>query len=235
MLKELTIITITFNNPDELNTTYLSLKDFRDKGGKQVIINGGASVKHLIESDCTLIEEPDNGIYDALNKGIALITTDYFMLIHSGDFLASDAATLALELGRLKDDSLDILLNNCSIQFGNGKRLMNSRFWRPWMFKLGAQPPHPPIIYRKSAVEHIKYDVEHKTIADFKYLEDLFANKINYSIGNCTLVHMTSGGVTSSGIKSFFHVNQQFKKLKGPKKAIMFAIFRPFIKLLQML
>ena len=233
-IRDLTIVTITFNNEDELKMTYDSLERFRESGGSHIIVNGGRSIQPLIKN-VSLIEEPDNGIYDALNKGIKKVNTPFFMLIHSGDTLIESNAALEELISKMESNSLDLLLNDCSIEFGNGKRLMKSSKWKPWMFLFGAQPPHPPTIYRSSKVKSFHYDLSHPVIADFKYLEDLFKAKLNWDKGNKLLIHMSAGGATSSGIKSFFYVNQQFRRLKGPLKMILFAFTRPLIKVYQMI
>lgn len=235
MLHSLSIITITYNNPEEIISTYKSLKEFRNAGGTHIIINGGETIKELIDNDCILLEEPDKGIYDALNKGINQVNTTFFMLIHSGDILVERTANLEALLNKMSKEEVDFLLNDCSIEFGDKKRMMKSSKWKPWMFMLGAQPPHPPILYRTRAVSSFQYDVNHPIIADFKYLEDLFQSDLKWTKGNMLLIHMSAGGVTSSGLKSFLYVNKQFLKLKGPFKTTLFAIARPFIKVYQML
>lgn len=233
-LKELSVITITYNNEDELQKTYKSLEDFRSEGGKHIIVNGGKSVSGFVKN-VLLIEESDQGIYDAINKGISKVSTTYFMLIHSGDFLIETTKSLEILLKKLNDESLDILLNDCSIEYGNEKRYLKSSKWMPWMFKFGAQPPHPPTIYRTQSVSLLRYDLNHPVIADFKYLEDLFRVGVKWARGNLLLIHMSAGGATSSGVRSFFHVNKQFRKLKGPLIMAWFALTRPAIKVYQML
>ena len=233
-LQEFTVVTITYNNPEDLIKTYASLNDFREHGGTHIIVNGGNSVQSLV-NDVILIEEPDKGIYDALNKGIAHVITPYFMLIHSGDFLVATTKIFESLLVKMENEELDFLLNDCSIEFGQKKRLMKSSNWKHWMFKFGAQPPHPPTIYRTRSVSSYKYDLNHPVIADFKYLEDIINSNLKWSNGNHLLIHMSQGGATSSGLRSFFYVNRQFRKLKGPFKMVWFALARPLIKILQML
>ena len=233
-LQELTVVTITYNNEEDLIKTIESLNDFREHGGTHIIVNGGNSVASLV-NDVILIEEPDKGIYDALNKGIARVTTPYFMLIHSGDFLVETKEVLDSLLIKMENEELDFLLNDCSIEFGRKKRIMKSSNWKPWMFKFGAQPPHPPTIYRTKSVSSFIYDLNHPVIADYKYLEDLIYSNLKWSKGNQLLIHMSQGGATSSGLQSFFYVNEQFKKLKGPVKMLWFALTRPLIKVYQMI
>lgn len=235
MLQSLSIVTITYNNPEDLLNTYNSLKSFRKAGGQHIIVNGGSTIKRLIGDDCLLLEEPDRGIYDALNKGIELVQTPYLMLIHSGDLLVATVNVLEEQIALMREKQLDILLNDCSIEFGKGKRLMSSKNWKPWMFKFGAQPPHPPTIYRTTSVSSFQYDLNHPVIADFKYLEDIINSELKWSTGNHLIIHMSKGGATSSGFKSFFFVNKQFRKLKGPIKMLWFAFTRPLIKFYQMM
>lgn len=235
MLKSLSIITITFNNPEDLINTYNNLESFRKAGGQHIIVNGGTTIKQLIDDDCVLLEDSDKGIYDALNKGIQLVQTPYLMLIHSGDLLVATLKVLEDQLATMNERQLDILLNDCTIEFGTGKRLMSSKNWKPWMFKLGAQPPHPPTIYTSSFVESLKYDINHPVIADFDYLERIFKDMPKYDKGNQTLIYMSAGGKTSSGLSSFFTVNREFRRLKGIIVATCFIFTRPIIKIIQMI
>lgn len=232
-LQYLTVVTITYNNQEDLTKTFESLNDFREHGGTHIIVNGGNSVKSLVEN-VYLIEEPDKGIYDALNKGIAHVTTPFFMLIHSGDLLVETKKVLESLLIKMEHEELDFLLNDCSMEFGQTKRLVKSSSWRPWMFTFGAQPPHPPTIYRTRSVSSFQYDLNHPVIADYKYLENIIKSNLKWNKGNSLLVHMSKGGATSSGLQSFFYVNKQFRKLKGPMKMLWFAFTRPLIKFYQM-
>ena len=235
MLSSLSIITITYNNPEDLLNTYNSLESFRKAGGQHIIVNGGTTIKHLISDDCILLEGPDKGIYDALNKGINLVQTPYLMLIHSGDLFVATLNVLEEQISEMNKNQLDILLNDCTIEFGKSKRLMSSKNWKPWMFKLGAQPPHPPTIYKSSFVEHLKYDINHTVISDFDYLERVFKSTPQFGKGNQTLIHMSAGGKTSSGLSSFIRVNKEFRKLKGVLISTYFTLTRPIIKIIQMI
>ena len=235
MLPSLSIVTITYNNPEDLLKTYTSLESFRKAGGQHIIVNGGNTIKHLIGDDCVLLEEPDKGIYDALNKGINLVQTPYLMLIHSGDSFVATLHVLEEQITSMNENQLDILLNDCTIEFGKGKRLMSSKNWKPWMFRLGAQPPHPPTIYNYSSVKNIKYDTNHPIIADFDYLERIFKHKPKYDKTTQTLVFMSAGGKTTSGLSSFFSVNREFRKLKGIIVSSCFVFTRPLIKIIQMI
>jgi len=231
-MKNLSIITITYNNSKEFSLTYNNLKPFRKAGGTHIIINGGDSIKIKINNS-KLIEEPDAGIYDAINKGIKLVTTDYFMIIHSGDELIGDLKKLKFILNQMEKYNLDLSLNNCFINNTYLKRFIKSDNWNPWMLKVGVQPPHPPSIYKSTTFQNNYYDISIPVISDFKCFEEIFAKKIKFKKHKAMLVRMSPGGKTSGGWKSFFYVSIQFIKYKGLSKGILFFLFRPILKNLQ--
>lgn len=236
MLRNLSIITITYNNVDEFIKTYSSIAKFREQGVKHIIINGGKSIKSHIQNDCKLIEESDSGIYDALNKGISNVKTKYFMIIHSGDILITDPQTLSKQILLLDSSNHDILLNDCKIEFKTWSRNIRSKYWKSWMFSVGVSPPHPPIIYKLESVKNINYNLSQKVIADFFYLEHLICTtKLSYIKGNKLLIAMSPGGKTSSGIVSFITVSKGLIKEKGIFRSLLFFTCRPFIKVLQMI
>lgn len=228
-IKNLTIISITYNNEEELLRTYHSLKSFRHSQGTHIIINGGEPLKSTL-TNVIICEEPDLGIYDAINKGISKVVTPYFMLIHSGDIFISTVDTLNSQVALLENENYDILLNNCVIELRKGLRHMKADNWKPWMLAFGAQPPHPPTIYKTKFAKKFRYDLTLPIISDFKYFEEIFQNNIKWSSGNSRLIHMTRGGKTSSGIKSFVRVSFEFFKLKGIK-AVFLLVSRPLLKI----
>ena len=94
----LSIVTVTFNNPLELASTLSSIKEglFEVPQAKEtvevIIVDGGSN--HVSESiidemsvccNMVWIREHDNGIYDAMNKGIAIASRRCIMFLNSGD------------------------------------------------------------------------------------------------------------------------------------------------------
>lgn len=85
----ISVITVTFNNFEEFLATQVSLDAVANI--ERVVVNGGScqrTQKWLSErNDILYISEPDDGISDAFNKGVALSTRDYIAFLHSGDNL----------------------------------------------------------------------------------------------------------------------------------------------------
>lgn len=237
-LKNLTIITITFNDK-HINKTFESYKEHIHDGVKLIVVNGGFALKKTVidiinKNNLTLIEEPDKGRYDALNKGIKKVKTKYFMLVHAGDELLINPKDMTLTLDKMNTENSDLVLGNQYIDFYNKIRKHTVTFWKPWMLGFGAQPPHMPIIYKTLFVKNIVYDYSSNIIADHIYLTNLFNLKPRWIRSNKYHIKMLGGGVTSSGIKSFFVVSNEFRKEYGLLKASLMFFLRIPLKIIQM-
>ena len=231
-LKELTIITITYNNIGELENTVKSIYPIIQHS-THIIINGGKKIKKSkILMNSILIENEDKGIYDAINIGIDLVKSKYFMLIHSGDLFISNKKIVSLIIEKMNKENLDIYLNDAKLNFLGYSRKYRSRFWYPWMFNLGVQPPHLPIIYNKKFCVDLKYNVKNEVIADFEYLLDLFNKKPKFRKGDSFLINMAPGGLTTNGIRSYFKVSLEFIKNYGIISGVFMTVFRIPLKLL---
>lgn len=98
---KLSIITVCFNNIEGLKRTYNSIKGQTARDKFEWIVIDGASTdstpewlqEHESEID-KWISEPDNGIYNAMNKGVRIASGDYMLFLNSGDEL-KDSKTIA--------------------------------------------------------------------------------------------------------------------------------------------
>lgn len=231
---DLTIITITFNNEKELLFTMSYINPFIDLGAKSVIINGGNKLKkNIFHNNCTLIQEKDRGIFDALNKGMTYVKTKFFMNVHSGDKLIINEFKLFQILNKMKSDNFDLAIGNQLIPFRGFKRKHSSYFWRPLLLNFGVQPPHMPTIYDKNFVSNLKYDYKNTVIADFFFFKDLFANKPKWFDSKEYLIEMGPGGNTTSGFGSILLVSKELIKNYGIIKGIFISAARLPFKILQ--
>ena len=87
----LSIVTVVFNDLKGLNETYKSLKSQTFTNFEWIVIDGGSTdgTKEFIQNDNQLVKtytsEPDNGIFDAMNKGIKLATGTWITFLNAGD------------------------------------------------------------------------------------------------------------------------------------------------------
>ena len=207
---DLTIITISLNADQSLLNTFKSIDPFLSKGVNWIVVltNECHNVDYLKKAH--LITGQDKNLYNALNIGLENLKTEYFMFIHSGDQLINYRGFVN-SCNLIKDNNLDLVLGGQVI----GNRLHLSKKWSPWMFNFHVQPPHLPIIYKTSFVASNKFNESIPVIADFYMLKDLFNLKPNFLHSGEVYISMEQGGLTSSGISSFFFVTKQFIKVNN--------------------
>lgn len=226
MAPQLSIITIAFEETDDLIETYNSIKPLLQSGSKWILVIN-QPLKNFVPSETTtVIEGQDKGLYDALNLGLNEVSTDYYMLLHSGDIIFdSDAFSKAITYIQ---DGYDLILGGSEI----GNRMHKSRYWKKWMLKCYVQPPHLPIIYKSQSCINERYNIDISTVADFYYLRRLFLRPdISFKHSNEVYIRMKTGGLTTSGFRSFVHVTKSFMKVDG-NKPLLISPFRFCLKII---
>lgn len=216
----LTVITVVFNGAATLEHTIRSVIEQAYDNVEHIIIDGGstdATLDILRKYDTSIdywISEKDAGIYDAMNKGIALARGDYIGMLNSDDFFASPSA-LEIIAARLKESNVDAVFSCLDIvDPANLDRVLRkyciSRF-SPFMLRIGVMPPHPTFYCKKSCYEKAgQYRTDYRIAADFEMLVRLLLKyHITWGFIDETTVKMRSGGLSSSGIKSSWIVNRE--------------------------
>jgi glycosyltransferase involved in cell wall biosynthesis len=166
----ISIITITYNNYEGLKRTLSSIPDYDFI--ESVVINGGsdkATLDLLNSHKGKVINEKDEGIADAFNKGIVNSSGDAIMFLNSGDEL--------IEPGYLKE-SEEILKTNKEVAFVHSNIIFidsvgTELYMKPPFCNLGRGLPylHPTMIVRKSVFNQIGlFNKEYKIAMDFDFI-----------------------------------------------------------------
>jgi glycosyltransferase involved in cell wall biosynthesis len=93
---KISIITVNLNNKIGLDKTIQSISEQTWQEFEYIIIDGGSNdgsvqvIEHFNLTNCTWVSESDNGIYQAMNKGIVRANGDYLLFLNSGDTLYSN-------------------------------------------------------------------------------------------------------------------------------------------------
>jgi glycosyltransferase involved in cell wall biosynthesis len=173
---KLSIITIVFNNARDIERTMLSVLDQTYPNIEYVVIDGGSTdgtlaiIKKYESRITKLVSEKDEGIYDAMNKGLAIATGDYVLFMNSGDELYNkDTVTSVFATA----DNADIYYGETEMINDAGENLGQRRHKAPakltWKsFKYGMSVSHQAIYIKWSLTQ--PYDREYQLSADIDWI-----------------------------------------------------------------
>jgi glycosyltransferase len=187
------------------------------------------------------ISELDNGIYDAMNKGLAHATGVYVGFLNSGDTFAYSEA--------LRDVTDFITINSfpdgvfCNLNFLNKDDVI-SRVWSSGSFDVrkfyyGWMPPHPTTYLSRKKLESIGiFDCDFKIAADYDLLLRFCVVAGHKLLKlDVTLVNMEDGGVSNQNVLSVLHSNLEvcssWKKNFG-LYPVWLLFLKPLSKILQL-
>ncbi len=220
---KVSIITVCFNSEKTIENTILSVIGQSYRNIEYIIIDGGSTddtikiINKYSNFIAKFISEKDDGIYNAINKGIKLASGDLISILHSDDFYLND---------RILQQVTNIFQDNSSLDCLIGTTIMRSKLdnrdirkyspknFKNWMLFLGVSPPHPSLFLKSKIYK--KYGVYKETLkiaSDFDfYLRILFKIKIKYKTIDDTLVAMRYGGTSTKSFKSNFLSSKEILK-----------------------
>lgn len=157
------IITITRNNRAGLKDTALSIQNQTNKTYEWIIVDGastdGTQDDFVNYSSAIIISEPDKGIYDAMNKGIAMAEGNYLIFMNAGDQFASPD---------MLDKIFPLTLNHPDLIYGDSMEGGHYKTARsPAYMNWGLFTHHQAIFYSRTALGDMRYNAEYKIAADY--------------------------------------------------------------------
>jgi glycosyltransferase involved in cell wall biosynthesis len=139
---KISIITITYNSAEHLEQTIQSVATQSYPHIEYIIVDGGSTdgtldiIKRHEQHLDNWVSEPDEGISDAMNKGVALASGDFVYFLHSDDYLGSSNAISTACSYLTRSD--DVFLFNIYLEKAGKRTLHRPRGFNPWLqFKNG--------------------------------------------------------------------------------------------------
>lgn len=219
---KISVITVTFNSENFLDDCIQSIAKQTYKNIEHIIVDGNSNDNTLNiikkKSNLKWISEPDNGIYDAINKGIGLATGDIIGILNSDDFFNDNNVISRIVDSFNKDREIQAVY--ADVKFVNREntnkilRHYSSKFFKSWMFKFGFQPAHPTFYAKKELFDSYgKYRTDLRIAGDFELLlRFILKNQIKYKYINDVWVKMRVGGASTSGLSSVLKLNSEIIK-----------------------
>lgn len=175
-LPTLTVITVVYNNVDDIERTLLSVINQTYPHIEYVVIDGASTdgttsiIRKYVDRIAQFVSEPDRGIYDAMNKGLALAAGDYVLFMNSGDEIYSTdtvadvfATAPGADIYYGETEMFDAQWQSLGLR----RHAIPERFhWKS--FRYGMNISHQAIYIRRSIAG--RYDAEYQLSADIDWV-----------------------------------------------------------------
>lgn len=205
------IITVTYNAAKVLEDTIQSVISQTYRHIEYIIIDGSSTDETLAIIDRyrpyihTLVSEPDKGLYDAMNKGIAAATGDYLCFLNAGDSFHEDS-TLMKMIASVRDNHCpDILYGETAIVDGKRHFLRMRRLSTPerltWKnFRQGMLVCHQAFFAKRSLAE--PYNLQYRYSADFDWCIRMMKKAKTLHNTHLVIIDYMEEGMTTANRKA---------------------------------
>lgn len=214
---KLSVVTIVFNDVNNIQKTMNSVFSQTYSNIEYIIIDGASTdgttekIKNNSEKIDYWISEPDNGLYDAMNKGLKKATGDYICFLNSGD-LFYDEFTVENIFKSSDNQNVDVFYGDTLIVDDNGN-IKGKRRHRPpkkltWKsFKYGMLVSHQAFIPSLKITP--LYDLNYKYSSDFDWCIKILKKSTTIINTNIDLIRYLDGGLTKKRFKA--SLKERFK------------------------
>ena len=242
---KITLITACYNSEATIRTAIESVLLQKGVDVEYIVVDGASTDgtvdiikeyaaktndQRLTTNDFTFrwLTERDQGMYDAINKGIKMATGEVIGILNADDVLASNDILAKIvaqfELtgnGEQRTEKIDALYADIrfvrsgdtvdALRAAPTVRYCSAAKWRPWMFRFAAMVPHPSFYVRRECFERLGgYSLDYRICADFELeLRYLYLTKLKAAyLPECVVV-MRMGGASTAGWRSNVEINRE--------------------------
>lgn len=217
---KISVITVCYNSVRTLERSLKSVAAQDWSAVEHIVIDGASTdgTREILERFSSrlacLVSEPDNGIYDAMNKGLAHATGDIVCFLNADDHYAC-ANVLSKVASQMEDHNLDALMGDVGFFHQRNperrvRRYRSDRF-RPSRLAWGWMPAHPALFLRKEVVQRVGlFKTDYRIAGDFEFIVRAFhGHTLRYRHFPEVFVNMQTGGVSTSGWRAKIRLNQE--------------------------
>jgi glycosyltransferase involved in cell wall biosynthesis len=211
---------VSFNSAATIGDTLASLAEQTWPEVEHIVIDGGSTdgtleiVRRSKKYPAYVVSESDDGIYDAMNKGIAAATGEIIGFLNADDCYAHKDV-LRDVAGAMTSGEIDAVFGDVAYfrsEDPNGvvRRYRSARF-RPDRIAWGWMPAHPSLFVRKEIFERVgPFSTEFRIAGDFEWIARAFRDgSIRYRYLPEVLVRMRIGGISTGGWRNTILLNRE--------------------------
>lgn len=243
---KISIITITFNSARTLRDTLKSVQQQDFQSIEHIIVDGDSiddtlKITGEFPHIAKVISEKDSGVYEAMNKGIALAGGEVIGILNSDDVYAT-SGVISQVMKEFEDDRIDVVYAdlqyvraddfNRVIRTWKTGKLKRKSFYYGWM------PPHPTFFVRKRVYDALGlFNTTLRSAADYEMmLRILLKHQVPSKYIPQVIVKMRSGGMSNSSLKNRIRANKEDRlawKINGLKPYFFTLYAKPIRKIVQ--
>jgi glycosyltransferase involved in cell wall biosynthesis len=244
---KVSIITICYNAVEHIDETIRSVVIQEHKDIELIVVDGGSSdgtldkIERYREVISHYVSEPDKGIYDAMNKGLALASGDVIGFVNAGDMIARYDVISSI-VKAFETQRVDAIYGDAIMVDPDDIRVVK-RFWKGGKFKRekfrkGWMPPHLGTYIRRSVYEKYgSFNTDLKVAADYELLLRFFYRyEVPVRYLKQVLVRFRLGGTSNASLKHIWKANKEVYeawKINGLKVSPAIIIRKPLRKVKQ--
>lgn len=200
---KISVVTINYNNKEGLQRTIKSVVEQSYPDIEYIVIDGGSSdgsadvIKQNEDSIFYWVSEPDSGIYNAMNKGVAKATGEYCLFLNSGDSLHSKDS-LSEFVSKLSGE--DLLMGRVQC-IPSGRIAWDDVRYPLTMldFYMGGPVPHQACLIKRSLFDIHFYDENLRIVSDWKFfLQVIVLDQCTYKIVDTVVSDFEEGGLSAN-------------------------------------
>lgn len=207
------IITATYNAAATISSSIQSLQSQTFTDYEHIIVDGKSTdstltqVEEYKDTKTTVVSEPDNGMYDALNKGISLARGKVIGFLHADDMYRSEKVLQRVH-DTFQQRQTDAVYGDLEYVLKDNPekvlRRWRSEPYRPEALNKGWMPPHPAFFVKKSMYDSYgSFDTSMHISADYELMMRFLAkHQINMAYLPMVLVQMKTGGASNKSIRN---------------------------------
>lgn len=203
---KITIITVVYNNAATIERTIKSVINQSHKDVEYIIIDGGSTdgtlevIKKYGKNISKWISEKDSGIYNAMNKGIALATGDVVAFMNSDDWYVEDA--IEKVNNQFCVGEYDIVFGNIVFCGENTRKNSEVNMDSVDNMYLKMSVCHPATFARKELFsKYGEFDEKYRVAADYEWILRVLNHKVKYAVLDDILAEFSCEGISSREVE----------------------------------
>ena len=208
---KVSVVTACFNSAKTIADTLCSVAAQDHAQVEHIVVDGGSRDDTLAIIDrhrqgiASLVSEPDRGVYDAMNKGIALASGEVVGFLNSDDMYADQAVLSDVAAAFARPEVIACYGYLVYVDAEDTQRVV--RYWKsrpyvPGLCVTGWMPAHPTFFVRRSTLQRVGgFDLRYRLQADYELSLRLFeVHKIVAQYIPRVMVRMRRGGMSNNSV-----------------------------------